>query len=260
MRYVMILVLFLGVIGDPRSCPAPAPASQPASAPAPTDEMADLCRTVLADPLDAAAMVRLVELRLLEQRNRRAAFDALIQALQSSLEGNRAAAHMAILKVREVPEVEKLAESMLGISLNDLAKSRNAEEPFTLCRSCGDTGLADCSHCRGTGIVNCSTCKGRGVLRGREAGRDPADRSLTIAPCPDCNAGGAMVCTHCAGRGTVPCRTCSRESDPRPGAALFDEPMLGNIRKLIAQARYLRDGGIDLFSPDALTCAPRMVR
>ncbi len=258
MRRVMILVLFLGMIGDPRSCPAPAPASRPASAPA--DEVADLSRTVLADPLDTAAMTRLAELRLLKQQTRRAAFDALIQALQSSLEGNRAATHMAILKVRQVPAVERLAESTLGISLNELAKSRNADEQFTLCRSCGDTGLADCSHCRGTGIVNCPTCKGRGALRTREAGRDPAARSVTITPCPDCHANGATVCTHCAGRGTVPCRTCRRESDPRAADTLLTEPLLGNMRKLIDQARYLRDGGIDLFSPDALTCAPRMVR
>ena len=254
---LLVITLFLGTFGHPRSCPAPMPASQPASVAAPVGEISELSRIVLADPLDTEAMTRLTELRRLEQQNRRAAFEALIKALQSSIEGNRAATHMAILQVRQVPEVAKLAESILGIPLNELGKSRRDDESSLLCRSCGNTGQADCRHCRGTGIVYCSTCKGRGFQRNRDRVHEPAAPS--IVPCPDCDALGAVVCPHCAGRGTVYCRTCTRESETRDADVLFDEPMLEKVRELVALARYLRDGGVDLFSRDALTCAPRMV-
>jgi len=235
----------------------------------PADEVKDLSARLLANPSDADARARLGQLRQLQRQERAHALDALAAGLDAHLAGRRDAAAANLQKALPCPYAVDLANAVLLKPLEEIAKEYGvsaqpgqAPEPPTAapappqgtCPKCGGLTWVDCpsTACFSTGTRRCSTCAGTGAASG-----GARSAAAAIRYCTKCNGTGVEPCPVCGGRGTVPCDKCSAG-----GGAASDS--LGNmspralaaIRQVIVMARYLRDGGVDLYSPKALACSP----
>lgn len=219
-------------------------------------EIATLSGRVLADPLDAAAAGQLEALRQRQAQRRRDAFGALASGLRAYLDGRFALAARLLTTASAWDEAKQVADDMLLRKLHRIVAECKREAGSTVktsprtCPSCGDLGWADCpaKGCYGTGTRPCPSCGGRGALSSR--GR----------PCAACNGTGAIACAACRARGVVPCTKCSAGHIGASGATR--EGLGPNetraIRALIAKARYLGQGGMDLESPRAFLPSPKL--
>ena len=117
--------------------------------------------------------------------------------------------------------------------------------------SFGLKSLPDCKLCGGAGIKLCPACKGSGRQEGRSASR--------FAPCPTCRGTGAATCGACGGRGGATCTGCQGPGQPTASRVGLRPSEVRRLAELIAIARHLRDGGLDLYSPDALHPSPQML-
>lgn len=243
-------------------CLAPSLASRPTEEPSLAGEITRLRRAVLDDPLDSKTGAELIELRQSRQRQRRQALHGLIEGLQGYLEGKRATVRPGLAKAMQSPYAVSLARAILApvsLSLNQILEENKRALGPEACTVCGDTGLADCRKCSATGIKRCPSCKGTGHQRSRsdQAGRSPGPAS----PCEQCKGKGAVPCPECNGRGAIQCRKCAAKAAREAAGAARPAPHeAGAVSKLIGVARYLRDGGIDLYSPDALKCSPKLTK
>ncbi len=239
------------------TCFAPAPASQPAEQEALAGEIARLCRAVLDNPLDSTAGAELRELRHRQQQQRHQALDGLIKGLQAYRDGKRVGAMAGLARAVQSPYVVDLANAILPSTLAEIVEqTRRTIQPGG-CPMCGQTGEADCRRCSGTGIRMCPSCKGTGDQRTKTHRGARSTGPLVV--CHECNGTGAVPCPHCNGRGVVPCPKCQGKDagDSAAGPRLAPEAGAA-VEKLIGLAGYLRDGGIDLYSPKALKRSPRL--
>jgi hypothetical protein len=92
------------------------------------------------------------------------------------------------------------------------------------------------------------------------------DRTRSVAAggglttCKDCLGSGAVDCKVCGGKGEVPCPKCGAGAAPAAGpAAPIGAAATEAINKVIALANYLRAGGVDFWSPEALKSSPRLI-
>lgn len=232
---------------------APVAESRPSDRSKLADDIEQLTRTVLSDPLDSTAIARLTELREREQQQRRQALSGLPEGLQGYLDGKVTTARAGVTQAVQSPYVVDLASHVLGAPLEEVVRGRL--EP-AVCPMCGGTSRADCKRCHGSGVQPCRACGGDGFSRDNK-GR----RSVGVAiPCEQCKGAGAVPCPHCSGRGVVACEKCAM-----PAGHAADKPgpkpaQIEAIKKLIGLARYLRDGGLDFYSPRALTCSPKLAK
>jgi len=238
----------------PRLKPVVLPADVPAAT-SDDDRAAELARKLLADPHDAAARAALGQLRARLRRRDADALDALARGLRMYLDIG--------LQLAAGP-LEKAAGNSSALSLTRglphplekiVAESRAAAtgEAARPCPKCGDTHLAPCtaSGCNGSGYVRCAKCGGSGVIRG-------PDRFTTVkAPrlCPECGGSGVTSCRACGGTGAVACRACKPK--PSRAAALLGAAEIREIRKVICKARWIRAGGIDLYTNGARAPSPK---
>jgi len=240
-----------------------APLAARAGAPSKLEgEIAALSTRLLQDPLDDAAAQKLAELRAERQKRRREALDALARGLSAYLDGRLAVAAKRLAVAEQWREAADMANATLLRPLDDIideckrkTKTATASKP-DLCPECGGTKWADCTEtrCYGTGRRRCTRCDGRGWRRRGSRSR---------ATCRACGGTGAVACTECRGRGVVPCPKCGGpkhvDDRPRSGIVLGVKETQA-IRKVIARARYLSRGGIDLESPQALKPSPKLKR
>ena len=240
----------------PATAPAtePAATTQPATAPAGAADanspVARLVAQVLADPASAAVRTRLAEIRDSQAAEDQAACDALVNGLEVYL---RVGAEAAL------PNLERAARSRLAAALtastgHPLDKWMPAvrEEAQTeaaargrLCPLCGGLGQKACTAigCYGSGKIPCEKCKGSG-----------GGKLLTMR-CVECNGSGVAPCKACGGSGLMDC-SCQK------GATAKITPRVTNarereIRELIDRVRWVRAGGIDLYTDGALRCGAR---
>ena len=131
-------------------CYAPSAASQPGVGQQLADEIARLSSAVLANPLNATAAAKLLELRQQQQQLRHEALDGLVVGLQSFLDDKRVAVRPGLTKAMQSPHVSGLADAALApasLSLDELLQqSRRALGP-EVCSVCGDTREDDCPRC-----------------------------------------------------------------------------------------------------------------
>ena len=237
-------------------------AARAAEAPAKPDlkaEIGTLASRLLANPLDAAAASRLEALRKTYDQQRRTAFGALAAGMQAYLDGRFALAGRRLAVAAAWDEAATAADELLlrklGRILDECRKqaASSTKEAGTACADCGDLGWADCpgKGCYGTGTRPCPTCRARGTMSPR------SDR-----PCPACKGTGALPCAACRGRGVVPCTKCGAGHLGATGAARdgLGPNETRAIRALIAKARYLSHGGMDLESPRAFRPSPKLQR
>lgn len=204
-----------------------------------------LSRQVLADPLDSAGADRLAEMHRQQEQLRLDALAALSQGLQSYLEGQASNAANRLAVARDVPYVASLANANLTRSLDDIIAACDRKIDSALCGTCGDTRRADCtaSGCYASGRVPCFECRGTGRVQ----------RAARVDRCPICSGRGSVDCKSCGGNGTLLCPDCA---GGRAGGVGPAESR--GIRKVIAMSDYLRSGGADLVSRDALAPSPRL--
>lgn len=269
----MCMLLALVVAGVDHVAAQSAP-TQTAKASKPTltdqqirDQISKLRKLVKANPLDSSSRRKLLE--LLETRKLRdgKALDSLIHGLQDYLAAHYSHAEQALVKAESSHLVRGIAQQKLRTtSLKQLIKQCQTKKTSTatkpgakvasMCPICGDTLIADCAKCKGLGITPCRTCRGTGqVIR---------KGSKYKYPCPRCGRKGAITCTVCLGRTVRQCtasRHGGKRTAPRPASiintkAVNNTPEQREVRELIALTWYLRTGGLNLYSPDALKTSP----
>jgi len=207
-------------------------------------EIQGLCRIVLSNPIDSTARRKLTGLRQQQLQQRRQALDALIRGLNSYIKQQGQAAAQELGRASQSKYVVDLADSILLTSLEDiLQESRKYKKPATRCQSCLDTSWAACKGCGGAGVRVCLQCRGVGTA-GVFSGPGSA--------CRGCGGAGCLECRECGGEGFILCKRCA----PETGDMGASEQQA--IEKLTAMAAYLRNGGIDFFTRDALKCSPRL--
>ncbi|MHC4167120.1 MAG: hypothetical protein ACYSWQ_09205 [Planctomycetota bacterium] len=210
------------------------------------DEIRDLCKIVLSNPIDSAARRRLAGLRRQQLQRRRQALNALARGLKFYADDRFQSTIPDLSKAMQSKYVVDLANSVLLTPLEDvLEECKKHEKPKTRCPSCLDTKGAVCRDCSGSGVGICPECRGKGT-----AGR--FSRPGSSGQCRACRGSGCFECSDCAGEGFVPCKRCA----PKDGGMGANEREA--IEKLIAMAVYLREGGLDFFTQDALRCSPRL--
>jgi hypothetical protein len=219
-------------------------------------EVNRLSGTVLDDPLDSVSMDRLVVLRGQQKAFRRAGLAGLAEGLEGCLAGDRLGVVEALEQAQRSTDVVALADAVLAeasLTLEALIEDCRQSDKTGLCATCGQTGQADCPHCDSTGVRACRDCRGVGqrlVIQ---------NRSRRVA-CDRCNARGTVACAECDGHGVTACATCRARSSDDDRHLHLDAAEQTAVRKLIAIARDLLDGGVDLYSPQALAKSPRLKR
>lgn len=240
------------------SAPAAAPPAT-GTTPAAPDEARILAGRLLANPGDTDTRARLAALRTRGQQDRSDALDALALGLEAHLDGQTAQVAPNLRKALLNPYTVTLANSVLSTTtLADLARPYTGRpgpattSPATTpagggCSKCGGLGWVDCTatSCMGSGTRICSTCRGMGLGTG---GR----------PCARCGGRGAEECPTCLGKGTIGCDKCAGSPPAGPATATVPNRSVEDIRKLVTMARYLRDGGLDLYSRTAKECSPKI--
>ena len=207
-------------------------------------EIEVLCRKVLSNPIDSTARRKLTGLRQQQLQQRRQALDALIRGLNSYIKQQGQAAAQELARASQSKYVVDLANSILLTRLEDvLEECRKYKRPATRCQSCLDTGWATCKGCGGAGVRVCLQCRGTGTA-GVFSGPGIA--------CRGCGGSGCFKCRDCSGEGFALCKRCA----PETGDVGTSEQKA--IEKVTAMAAYLRNGGIDFFTRDALKCSPRL--
>jgi hypothetical protein len=232
------------------------------------DETQSLIDKLLANPADVAARSRLTELQQQKRQERADALDALALGLEAHLDGRIAAAAQNLQKALECPYAVALANAVLSTTLADLARPYAVAARSTMatpstrttstvgpCPRCSGIGWTDCRVCASTGVKPCTVCRG--------TGSGPAGRTGTSsmrAGCNRCSDRGADDCTVCRGRGVIACVSCGGSvpaGPPSPSASTGANRSTEEIRKVISMARYLRDGGLDLYSRSSKDCSPK---
>jgi len=216
---------------------------------------AGLLRRLLAGPPDAAALGELTVLRNRQLHRDADALDALARGLRLYLEiGPRLAAGL-LDKATANPNVFSLTVA-LPSPLEKIATECRAAagEAARVCPKCGDTRLAPCtaSRCNGSGHVPCPKCGGAGVLRGL----DSNGTVRVLGLCGQCGGSGVVECQACGSTGSVECTACK----PKPSqaaASLLPAAEVQEIRKVICKARWIRAGGIDLYTNGAREPSPK---
>lgn len=235
--------------------------------PAAPDEARTLAGKLLANPGDTDTRARLAALRTRGQQDRIDALDALALGLEAHLDGQAAQAAPNLQKALQCPYAVMLANSVLSTTtLADLARPYTARSgsatpsPATtpaggVCPKCGGLGWVDCTAtaCMGSGTKNCSTCRGTGLGAPNRMGGSTIPR-----PCNPCNGSGAEKCPTCNGNGTLGCDKCGGAPPAGPATATGPSRSVEEIRTIIVMARYLRDGGLDLYSRTAKECSPKI--
>jgi len=210
------------------------------------DALAAARREVLANPLDREAVARLGQLRARQRQRRIEALDGLVHGLQAYIEGRRRDAALHLHKARQSPAIRAWADRRLLRSIDELIQACGgaaATRPTTrVCGLCGGTGRSDCVRCGGAGWRTCPECKGKGhVIR-------HGDELV----CPTCRGEKLVACKVCEQTGTVTCVRCGLAKGQEPGPYEKSE-----MTKIIGIARYLRSGGLDLYTSEALEPAPK---
>ena len=230
------------------------PASQPARDGDDLRRQLDrLSRQVLADPLDATAATRLGALREQQDQRRSEGLTGLADGLGGWLIGSRIGVAPALTRALASPDVTELADRILGpvaLTLDQIVRQWAGFGETGVCPDCGQTHQADCTACDGAGFLLCRDCRGRGV-------RPKTGNRSREEACSTCRGTGAVRCGSCQGKGTVKCQTCAKET-PAGGASSLPTDQRTAVERLAALARYLRDGGVDLYTPRALEKSPQM--
>lgn len=252
-RFARILAFAGGII---LSClPYWANTTTHAAEPASLDtRIADCCRKVLADPLDVTAANELSALRKEQGRQMQEAYRNLAGGLGDYIRGAHAAAARKLEKAAVQQEAVAFADATLLTPLSDLIKEcrqkAGAGGPLSspssgVCAKCGETDEADCSACKGMGVLPCPTCKGQ------HTSRKPYG-----AACGDCTD-GSRTCNSCGGRGIVGCTHSGSPLVPKP--VVLGDNARDAFTRVIGQAEYFFSGGLDLDSPGALKCSPKLM-
>ena len=245
-----------------------------AAAPSAGREIGQLAGELLRHPDRSAVADKLRELRVQEAKQRTEALGALVDGLTAYIEGRLLEAAQKLAAVRQSPDIAELTTASLSLPLDKLIKACEGRSSVkgALCSVCGGTGMADCAPeahgrpdhnraCHGTGWLICRRCDGRGELVAAgppSRGRRPLPQTRV---CLDCNGVGATKCRVCKGKGVIPCVECggvSRPGDAHSKAAATDAKLREAITRLIAKARHLQRGGIDLETRNALVPSPKL--
>jgi predicted RNA-binding Zn-ribbon protein involved in translation (DUF1610 family) len=218
---------------------------------------AELLRKLLAGPPDAPALNELIELRNRQLQRDADALDALARGLRLYLEVGPRLAAGPLDKATGNPNVFSLTTGLptplekIAAQCRAAASAREAAHP---CPRCGDTRLAPCtaSRCNGSGYVPCPKCSGAGVLRGTEG--EEAGKVLGL--CGQCDGAGVVACQTCGPSGAIECTACK----PKPSQAaayLLPAAEVQEILKAVCKARWIRAGGIDLYTNGAREPSPK---
>jgi len=216
--------------------------------------IAELRTKVLADPGDKKSVGELMNLRIQQRKQREEGRTAAVKGLSAYLDGDFMGAAEQLRKVAAAPGVLAAANSLLLSPIDEIIadctrRSSASGRAANLCPVCGGTGWADCpaDTCYGTGTVVCPHCRGMG--RGRHKTRG-------IVECPKCRGTGYRRCPKCYGSGLVRCPKCGGAVNPEQ--VWVGSNAAAAIEKALTRLAYLRDGGVDLFSRDALEPSPRL--
>ena len=268
--------LVVPALAPPRTRAEPVADSEPATDSAPVVPLlqpagdgdaaraAGLLRKLLAGPPDAAALSELTALRNRRLQRDADALDALARGLQLYLEIGPQLAAGPLDKAMGNPNVFSLTAALprplekIAAECRAAASARpwgsSAGEAARVCPRCGDTRLAPCtaSRCSGSGYVPCPKCVGAGVLRGPDS--EGVVRILGL--CDQCGGAGVVACPACGAAGSVECTACK----PKPNqaaASLLQAKEVQEILKVICKARWIRAGGIDLYTNGAREPSPK---
>ena len=218
-----------------------------------TPRIETLRQTLVANPADRA--VRRELSALLNHRRERTLRSLLFlsEGLQAYIAGGSHAARGWLSPIKQSPEAWATIQAFSGVSVEQVFKADGELAEESLCPRCGGTGRQNCRRCTGTGARTCRKCGGWGKAS-KDVSIDPN------APCSECDAFGVVACDACRGYGVVRCDTCAGTgltgSDSGPKV---DPKTHAMLQETSAMARHLANGGLDLYSANALKCSPKLL-
>jgi len=221
---------------------ANAPAGRPPAAP---------------DGFDSAAVSRLAEVRDRELRRQADALEALARGLRLYLTVGPELAADSLATAAAHDDVHALTLA-LPTPLDKLAAECRAAAAGAShaqgrpCYKCGGTGQASCPRCAASGRLICPTCSGLGVIRGK----DENGRTVVTGLCKECGSTGVVPCELCGGDGLIECPACKGRAAFGAAASLAPGDVL-EFRKAVCKARWLRAGGVDLYTAGARQTSPK---
>ena len=212
------------------------------------NQIDSLTRTVLADPGNLDARQQLNQLRRQQQTRNQQAFDTLARGLHIYRMAGADAAGIWLETARANSYARALMASS-SICLDDIIQERSTLADYPFCPHCGDTTRENCVACAGTGQRECPLCGGSGIRR-HSPSADPN------SVCPRCEHSGSIPCASCRGYGILRCRRCDNQHRSQVSRRELDEETTAELNRIAELARYLRDGGIDLYTNQALSMTP----
>lgn len=220
----------------------------------------EICGRILAEPAEYGLDDRIEVHRLRQQlaETQRRGYQGLVSGLKAYLDGRHCDAAEHLARAVEADTVASFADDGLGGRLGAILAQCKKQCQAGVCEQCGGSGVDDCGACAGVGWKVCRRCRGEGRISAKDARRQRGAAEVT----------GPIVCELCAGLGVVKCEKCSGQGlavcgqigqggheliDFKPGEKAM-------IESVIAEAKYLLGGGVDVFTQMALKMAPRVRR
>ena len=176
-----------------------------------------------------------------QEHQQQDALNNLREGLIAYMNGHYEAAKQRLNKARQSEYVGTWADSELLTSLEDIHKKcEKALQDMSTCKKCDGSGLVACDACYGSGWTPCPQCRGKGkVSNGRMS-----------YPCKNCKGRGYEICRKCNGKTFKKCELCTAKA----GIGSHEKEAIEGV---LAKAAYLTNGGIDLFTPEALKPPPK---
>lgn len=218
----------------------------------------EICGRILAEPAEYGLDDRIEVHRLRQQlaKTQRRGYQGLVSGLKAYLDGRHCDASEYLAQAVEVDIVASFADDGLGGRLGAIVAQCQEQCQAGVCEQCGGGGVDDCGACAGVGWKVCRRCRGEGRISAKDARRQRGAAEV----------GGPIVCELCYGLGVVRCEKCSGQGlavcgligEAGHSAEHFNTSEKILIESVIAEAKYLLGGGVDVFTQRALKMAPRV--
>lgn len=225
------------------------------------EKLNSLTDSLLASPagFDLTVAYKIKEMRTIQQQEKEQALDQLILGLHAYLNSHFTDAAEFLHNASASQYTIQLTQAALAIPLETLIDDCKAAAKNTSCEDCLGSTNNDCDQCDGSTMKLCRTCKGFGKVKpeseNRKKKKKSEDRARTVI-CIECSGLGAVRCENCGNTGIVPCKCITRFDVISPAPSSFIDR--ARFNNLISIARYLRNGGIDFFTPQAIKLAPKL--
>ena len=218
----------------------------------------EICMRILAEPaeLGLGDEIEVHGLRKQLAEGQKRGYEGLVNGLKAYLDGRYCDGAEYLTMAAEVSSVAKFADDRLDGGFGAILARCDAKCKAGVCEECGGSGVDDCGVCAGVGWKVCRRCRGQGRITANDSRRQRGSvEAAGPVTCQLCSGLGVVKCEKCGGKGMA---VCDKIGQPGHDAVYLKPADKLRIERVIAEAKYLLGGGIDVFTPGALEMAPRV--